>query len=90
MTRTTRPAAPARAGSRSRRTLGALVALAVVATAGAPSMLTVRPGDTLWAIAEVNYGNGSEFPNIVRANPSQITDPDLIFPGQVLKIPIGA
>jgi LysM repeat protein len=49
----------------------------------------VRPGDTLWAIAEVHYGNGSEFPNIVRANPNQITDSDLIFPGQVLKIPIG-
>lgn len=50
----------------------------------------VRPGDTLWAIAEANYGSGSEFPSIVRANPNQITDPDLIFPGQVLKIPIGA
>ena len=50
----------------------------------------VRPGDTLWAIAEANYGNGSKFPNIVRANPNQITDPDRIFPGQVLKIPIGA
>jgi LysM repeat protein len=50
----------------------------------------VRPGDTLWAIAEANYGNGSDFPLIVRANPTQITDADLIFPGQVLKIPIGA
>lgn len=50
----------------------------------------VQPGDTLWAIAEANYGHGSEFPLIVRANPNQITDPDLIFPGQVLKIPIGA
>ncbi len=50
----------------------------------------VRPGDTLWAIAEANYGNGSDFPRIVRANPNLITDPDLIFPGQVLKVPIGA
>jgi nucleoid-associated protein YgaU len=50
----------------------------------------VRPGDTLWAIAEANYGSGSRFPDIVRANPNQITDPDLIFPGQLLKIPIGA
>ena len=50
----------------------------------------VRRGDTLWAIAEVNYGNGSEFPKIVRANPNEITDPDRIFPGQVLKIPIGS
>ncbi|HEX2064241.1 MAG TPA: Gmad2 immunoglobulin-like domain-containing protein [Acidimicrobiales bacterium] len=50
----------------------------------------VRPGDTLWAIAEQHYGAGSEYTLIVRANPSQITDPDLIFPGQVLKVPIGA
>ncbi|HWC09617.1 MAG TPA: Gmad2 immunoglobulin-like domain-containing protein [Acidimicrobiales bacterium] len=50
----------------------------------------VLPGDTLWAIAAANYGNGSEYPLIVRANPTLITDPDVIFPGQVLKIPIGA
>ncbi|MDQ4068899.1 MAG: LysM peptidoglycan-binding domain-containing protein [Actinomycetota bacterium] len=50
----------------------------------------VRRGDTLWAIAEANYGDGSAFPFIARANPSVITDPDRIFPGQVLKIPIGA
>jgi len=50
----------------------------------------VQPGDTLWAIAEANYGNGNEYPLIVRANPNQIADSDLIFPGQVFKIPIGA
>ena len=51
---------------------------------------TVLPGDTLWAIAEANYGSGDQFSRIVRANPTQITDPDLIVVGQVLKIPIGA
>jgi nucleoid-associated protein YgaU len=50
----------------------------------------VQRGDTLWAIAEAHYGNGSDFPLIVRANPDQVTDPDLIFPGQILKVPIGA
>jgi nucleoid-associated protein YgaU len=50
----------------------------------------VQSGDTLWAIAEANYGSGNQFPLIVRANPTQITDPDLIVVGQVLKIPIGA
>ena len=50
----------------------------------------VQPGDTLWAIAAANYGNGNLFSLIVRANPNLITDPDLIFPGQVLKVPIGA
>lgn len=51
---------------------------------------TVVPGDTLWAIAEANYGDGSHYSRIARANPEQITDPDLIFPGQVLKVPIGS
>lgn len=39
------------AGPRARRTLGVLLALAVVATAGAPAVITIRPGDTLWDLA---------------------------------------
>ena len=50
----------------------------------------VQTGDTLSGIAVANYGDASLFPRIVRANPSQISDPDLIFPGQVLRVPIGA
>ena len=50
----------------------------------------VQPGDTLSAIAAANYDDASLFPRIVRANPTQISDPDLIFPGQILRIPIGA
>ncbi len=50
----------------------------------------VEPGDTLWAIAGQHYGNGSAHSLIVRANPAAISDPDVIVPGQVLKIPIGA
>lgn len=50
----------------------------------------VVPGDTLWAIAEANYGSGAEYPRIVRANPHQIADPDVILPGQVLRVPIGS
>jgi hypothetical protein len=49
----------------------------------------VDSGDTLSAIAETHYGDASQFSRIVRANPLIITDPDLIFPGQALKIPIG-
>lgn len=50
----------------------------------------VRRGDTLSAIARTNYGDAALYQRIARANPSVITDPDLIFPGQVLKVPIGS
>ena len=48
---------------------------------------TVEPGDTLSAIAQQFYGDPSLFPRIFDANPNQLTNPDLIFPGQVLRIP---
>lgn len=50
----------------------------------------VQPGDTLSAIAAAHYGSAGAFNNIVRANPLLISDPNLIFPGQELRIPIGA
>lgn len=46
---------------------------------------TVVSGDTLWAIAERFYGDGSKYQAI--ADASGIDNPDLIFPGQVLTIP---
>ena len=51
---------------------------------------TVQAGDTLSAIAKDHYGDGNLFHRIVAANPGTITDPDVIIPGQVLRIPIGA
>ena len=53
MTRPSRPAVAARR-RRSGRLLGGLLALAVVVTAGAPSVITVRPGDTLWDLARTH------------------------------------
>lgn len=50
----------------------------------------VSRGDTLSAIARDNYGDASRVNDIVRANPMIISDPNRIFVGQVLKIPIGA
>jgi LysM repeat protein len=50
----------------------------------------VQPGDTLSAIANANYGDSSKFTLIARANPMTIDDPNLIFPGQAIRIPIGA
>jgi len=50
-------------------------------------MYVVEKGDTLWAIATATYGHGSRYPEIFEANKPMLTDPDLIFPGQVLRIP---
>jgi len=48
---------------------------------------TVAPGDTLWAVAEKVYGDGSRYTEIFEANKPMLSDPDLIFPGQVLRCP---
>ena len=48
----------------------------------------VQAGDTLSAIAQEHYGAPDVDP-LVRANAHQIDDPDLIFPGQVIRVPIG-
>ncbi len=44
-------------------------------------------GDTLSALAQQVYGDASQWPRIFEANRDQILNPDLIFPGQVLRIP---
>mgnify|MGYP000135167017 CR=1 FL=1 len=49
---------------------------------------TVAPGDTLWAVAEKVYGDGSRYTEIFEANKPMLSDPDLIFPGQVLRCPM--
>jgi nucleoid-associated protein YgaU len=47
----------------------------------------VQPGDTLWSIAVHFYGNGNLYTRLVRANPHVITDPNVIQPGTVLRVP---
>ena len=49
--------------------------------------VTVQPGNTLWAIARENYGEGILFVRLFEANRDRIRDPDLIYPGQVFEIP---
>ena len=51
------------------------------------SFHTVEKGDTLWAIAERSYGNGSKYMAIFEANKPMLSDPDKIYPGQKLRIP---
>ena len=53
--------------------------------AGATSEYEVKSGDSLSKIAQ-NY-SGVSWQDIFEANKDQISDPDKIFPGQVLKIP---
>jgi LysM repeat protein len=46
---------------------------------------TVQSGDTLWAIAKAAYGDGSLYTKLASAN--GISNPNLIYAGQVLTIP---
>jgi nucleoid-associated protein YgaU len=48
---------------------------------------TVVRGDTLSRIAQQYYGNGALWPRIFEANRQQISNPNLIFAGQVLRVP---
>lgn len=48
---------------------------------------TVKKGDTLWAIAKSYYNDGSKWSVIYNANKTKITNPNLIYPGQVFTIP---
>ena len=45
-------------------------------------------GDSLSAIAKQYYGKASEYPRIFEANREVIKDPDLIFVGQKIRIPL--
>jgi len=55
--------------------------------ASAPRIYTVVSGDSLSKIAQREYGKASLWPRIFEANKDQIKNPDLIHPGQKLRIP---
>jgi len=46
----------------------------------------IQKGDTLWAIAQKFLGNGSKYTKIFEDNREVIKDPDLIYPGQKIRI----
>jgi len=54
---------------------------------GGERVYTVVSGDTLWRIAERQYGNGSHYMKIFEANTDVLEHPDHIQPGQKLRIP---
>jgi LysM repeat protein len=58
------------------------------AAAAAPAKTyTVKAGDTLSAIAKEHLGNANAYMKIFEANKDQLSDPDKIKPGQVLRLP---
>lgn len=61
--------------------------LEVSASAPEARFYTVKSGDTLSKIAKEHYGNAMKYPVIFEANKPMLTDPDKIYPGQVLRIP---
>jgi nucleoid-associated protein YgaU len=48
---------------------------------------TVKAGDTLSKIAKQHLGDGNAYMKIFEVNRDQLTNPDQIKPGQVLKLP---
>ncbi|HEY7821163.1 MAG TPA: peptidoglycan-binding protein LysM [Vicinamibacteria bacterium] len=48
---------------------------------------TVVKGDSLSKIAKAQYGDPMKYPVIFEANKPMLSDPDKIYPGQVLRIP---
>jgi nucleoid-associated protein YgaU len=47
----------------------------------------VKSGDSLSKIAKQHYGDAMKYPVIFEANKPMLKDPNLIYPGQVLRIP---
>ena len=61
--------------------------LEVVAPEPPARFHTVERGDTLSKIAKSFYGDAMKYPVIFEANRPMLSDPDKIYPGQVLRIP---
>lgn len=47
----------------------------------------VQAGETLWALSTRYYGAGNLYHRLVAANPATITDPDVINPGDIIRVP---
>jgi nucleoid-associated protein YgaU len=63
------------------------VAPGAAGASAAAKTYTVKSGDTLSKIAKEHLGNANSYMAIFEANRDQLSDPDKIKPGQVLKIP---
>jgi nucleoid-associated protein YgaU len=61
--------------------------IADITATGVEETYTVQAGDTLSKIAKQLLGDANAYPAIFEANRDQLSDPNKIKPGQVLKIP---
>jgi nucleoid-associated protein YgaU len=60
----------------------------LAAPAAGPESVVVEPGDNLWDISQKQLGDGNLWPSLYEKNQTVVgSDPNLIFPGQVIKIP---
>lgn len=57
------------------------------ATGTSGKTYTVKPGDTLSKISKAHLGDANAYMKIYEANRDQLSNPDLIKPGQVLRLP---
>ena len=53
----------------------------------AARFVVVKKGDTLSAIAKIEYGDANKYQKIFEANKPLLSHPDKIYPGQTLRIP---
>ncbi|MCB1380429.1 MAG: LysM peptidoglycan-binding domain-containing protein, partial [Alphaproteobacteria bacterium] len=66
---------------------GESVSAAAKAALFSDGRVVIQPGNNLWRISKVIYGDGLKYTLLFEANKDQIRDPDLIYPGQVFKTP---
>ncbi len=57
---------------------------------GSSDVVSVRAGESLWAVAERALGSTARWPELFEANRAVLTDPDDIVPGMRLRIPGGS
>lgn len=85
------PAKPVEAAKPAETQVAAVPFSAVVPAVQEPiktgASVIIRRGDNLWRVSRRMLGKGINYTVIYEANKAQISDPSLIFPGQVFDVP---